>query len=507
MFELVGGIGHLNQHCVPLRVAGLDILLDTGQPHGRGAGAPDPPEAQAAGLAKDLPLLEMIRDFDPAPLSRPSPAEHRTIALVSVKNGAFRLEWMLLRQGGRQTYFRYEAASQRFSRMEVFNHLPPLRIAGDKICRGDTGEPVVFKGISLFYQKGPQGEDILSMVRRNLAADERLGLPSNLLRLSYYSHEVGPGDLPKFAELADYLSSQGCYLALTPHNVQVDAEGTYVASTRNGERVHPNYYLPGGRDLSVLSGLAGLLHMRTNVIYGIWNEPANTTWPEFSRTIAAASDGIYSHFHDPGTRPLLLVPGMDWSRDFREAMIPLAPGSYLVDVHEYPLRRRNNIYYRYRGMIGQAPVLISEMGGSVSADYRPQSLEDIGRMRRILFDVVNGPALLGSIHYCIWKGDDSPDGIREPGGGLSPRGRMVLAERAAFPTQYDFRLGRSLEPAGWRPPPSSILPYTALFWMSPWGVAGVLLLAGGLAVGAAWRRSRVQASALRPGPERSPAEL
>ena len=97
----------------------------------------------------------------------------------------------------------------------------------------------------------------------------------------------------------------------------------------------------------------------------------------------------------------------------------------------------------YESMINQVPILFSEMGGVISRDYRPQSGEDIARIRSILFDTVNAPEYSGAMHYCMWKGDDSPDGVRNAQGGLSARGSLVLEEKQRFPTQYDFLAGES----------------------------------------------------------------
>jgi hypothetical protein len=84
-------------------------------------------------------------------------------------------------------------------------------------------------------------------------------------------------------------------------------------------------------------------------------------------------------------------------------------------------------------------LLISEMGGTTAHAYATQSEGDVAHIHRVLWEVVNGPQVRGLVHYTTWKGDDSLDGVRDPKGGLSPRGRVFLEERQAFPSQSDFR--------------------------------------------------------------------
>ena len=340
-------------------------------------------------------------------------------------------------------YFRLAPGTHDPLPMGVYPHLPRLKISGAFVLRSDTSDRIIFKGLSLFHRKTakPRGNEVLALVRTNVEANERLGILSNLVRLSYFSHEVSDEDLAGFEEAAGYLSAKGIYLALTPHNVQIDSKGRYIPIPSWQRPPTGNYFLPDAMDARILGALARRLREFSHVIYGIWNEPANTTWDAFEGTLKAMSDGVLVNFPKGVPPPLLLVPGMNWSRDFRGAKIPLPKDSYLVDVHEYP-SLGGGIRHMYAPMILRVPMLFSEMGGAVSRDYHPQTQEDIARIRDILFEMVDAPEFRGAMHYCIWKGDDSPDGVRGADGELSARGRLVLEEKRRFPTHYDFLNGR-----------------------------------------------------------------
>jgi hypothetical protein len=278
----------------------------------------------------------------------------------------------------------------------------------------------------------------VARVRAELEANEGLGLVSNLVRLSYFSHELSPEDLAAFPVLARMLAERGVYLVITPHNYQINQQGEYTPSPIRGQLIPVNSFLPDATDTRILGALAQRLKGCDNVIFGLWNEPANTTWATLEQVLRTQSEAVLAHFPQGGRRPLLLVPGIEWSRDFRGARIPLPADTYLIDVHDYPDFWNQDSRFKYQSMIGRVPVLISEMGGVLSRNYQPQSETDLARIRSILFGLVNAPERSGSLHYCIWKGDDSPDGVRTPEGALTPRGLLAQEERRTFPTQTRF---------------------------------------------------------------------
>jgi len=373
-------------------------------------------------------------------VDRPETGPHRRVAFLEPLGDGFQVIFIFAGSPGGNLYFVMDPATGRLRPIEHYNLLPGLAVAGAHILRRDTGEPITFKGITLFYRKdrARAGRSLAAEVRFQVEADQRLGIAINLLRLSYFSHELTPEFLEDFENTARYLEAKGIYLVITPHNVQMDAHGDYVPSTLFRFFDRPNFFLPAAADSAGLELLYRRLRDFNNVLYGLWNEPSKTNWEDWSRTITVIADGIYRSFPPGRPRPLLVVPGINWSRDFRGARIPLARDAYLIDVHEYPLQLQDDISGMYSEMVGKVPILISEMGGGLARSYHPQSEADLTRIRRILFETVDAPGNTGTMHYTIWKGDDDPDGIRVPGEGLSPRGRLVLEEQHRFPTQYDF---------------------------------------------------------------------
>jgi hypothetical protein len=302
--------------------------------------------------------------------------------------------------------------------------LPRLIVDGALLERADTGEPVQLKGVALYAPERRPGESICAFVSRNLEANERLGIRSNLVRLSFDVYDLVPEDI---AGAADYLAGRGIYLVLTPHNV---VDGRWQE-------------LPNDRVVETMGRLAGALAEKSNVIYGLWNEPGEIApgraagWRDWSPWIQRIGGAILEQLqgHAP---PLFLVPGLRWARDLRGADIPLPASSYLVDVHDYRWTRGEDVRAWWTSMLGRVPVLISELAGYIPAqpDRVPyQSAEDIRYMRETLDTIVNNPLYRGMVHYTTWRGEDTGDGLRTADGRLTPRGALIREDLEKYPAR------------------------------------------------------------------------
>lgn len=306
--------------------------------------------------------------------------------------------------------------------------LPRLIVDGALVCRADTGEPVRLKGVALYAPERRAGESILAFVTRNLEANEGLGIHSNLVRLSFDVYDVTPEDV---AGVADYLAAKGAYLVLTPHNV---VDGCWRE-------------MPTERVVETMGRLAEVLAARVNVLYGLWNEPGEMApgrvagWRDWAPWIRRIGAAILEHF-DGGPPPLLLVPGLRWARDLRRAEIPLPAGSYLLDVHDYRWTRGENVRAWWTQVLGRVPVLISELAGYIPAQPERvpyQSAEDVRYMQETLDTFVNDPRYAGMVHYTVWRGEDSGDGLRTLDGRLTPRGELIRQDLEAHPVAEKTR--------------------------------------------------------------------
>jgi len=439
LFKIVGGIDRVNCRCAAIRLSGLKLIVDTGE------------ILDDKGNGNDKNLSILIKaitntqiDIFKTELSKQktSSGSEKYVYLKKIDN---RLTFVgILLCINNFVSLAPPSTKATGESLEYYNLLPKLIIRDEYIYREDLNEKIILKGISLLYNKlqGPPHETLLALAQANIEANEKLGLVSNVVRLSYFSKDITEPALKDFEELACYLASKGMYLIITPHNGQIDDRGQYVPANLYPRFKRSNFFLPDEQDGAILAAIARRLRGFNHIIFGLWNEPSRTTWPAFAPVIRKLANGIFEGIPDGQPRPLLMVPGLNWSRDFRNACIPLPKDSYLIDVHEYPLHATDDIGDLYASMIHKVPILFSEMGGVLAYSYHPQSPEDLERIRRILSGRVDAPENLGAMHYCIWKGDDAPDGVRDPRGGLSLRGRLILEEKRQFPTQYDFIKGR-----------------------------------------------------------------
>lgn len=289
---------------------------------------------------------------------------------------------------------------------------------------------MVFKGITLPINSDERiQEPIFTYVKQNVEANERLGLYSNFVRLSAWTKNLPSDYLSQLARVTDYLEQKGIYLVFTPHNDQ-----------RN--ETNDNRFLPNERDKQTVVDLATTLKEKPNVIIGLWNEPANTTWNKWS-DIVIDMYGRLKQVYQGAQMPLVMVPGIDWSSDFRGAKIPMPANSYVIDVHPYAVTSiggYRQVDGRWMHMIGQVPILITELSGIVPGDLSLvtlQSPEDISNMQRIL-DIVNAPENIGKIGYAPWRGDHYDEGVRElDDTRLRKRGELLKKDRTVYP-QTDF---------------------------------------------------------------------
>jgi hypothetical protein len=427
MFPLVGGVAHRNRYALDLSLGSIRMAVLQSQDLTRVKDHAALREAVSIQLDSNpdfkrvaLGLCarfgasgEFEGEFDPA-----------TLTLI-VEGGAVTAAFLDGSSGG----WRYISdSSGNLTIAQEPPLLPLLRAEGPFIIRSDTGEPVTFRGISLPINRKERGEaGIFEYVTRNVEANESLGLFSNFIRLSAWTKNWSRVETEELPGLARYLERKGMYLVFTPHNDE-----------RAGGK--GNRYLPNEKDKQTVLDVTAALKGRPNVLIGLWNEPARTDWTEWSRQIAEMHTRLMK-IHPPEAMPLLMVPGILWSRDFREANIPLPPNSYAIDVHPY-LIAENGLHRRVDEMwthqIGRLPVLITELSGICPADWDLVPLQgraDLENMQRTLA-LVNDPGNEGMIGYAVWRGDDSAEGVRVGGGAdcaLTPRGALLKEDRTLHP--------------------------------------------------------------------------
>lgn len=299
--------------------------------------------------------------------------------------------------------------------------IPELRVDGPYIRNAETGNPINFSGVSIFLSddgRYSQGMSIDEYVKFNVEANQRLGLKMNMVRLAFYSKDLTDKDISDFLKTADYLASKGILMVITPTND--------IRSKQND-----NYYLPNQLDKDISVKLASVLKDKANIIYGIWNEPSNTDWNNWSSIMRDIYNRISQQFQGSSKKPLFFVSGINWSRDFRGSNIPIPLGSYLIDVHKYPIladdqKSRIQMDDGFQSMIGNVPIIISESGDVYQkGGGGSQTSLDLEQVKAAL-DYQRKYS--GQIGVLVWRGEQSGDtgeGIRNKQGRLTQRGQLL----------------------------------------------------------------------------------
>ena len=271
--------------------------------------------------------------------------------------------------------------------------LPELRVNRPYIERADTSEKIQFAGGWLFTLERPTPEipTILDYVKYYVELNRSVGINMNIIRLGFDTREVLPelgvkgitkyvferhagaqpvtiSNVDDFEATARYLEEQGIYVIIHPSFVS----GEFLI-------------FPTEEVAEALNLLSSKLSYRRNVLFSLWNEVGGEhTWTEWTPWITKLSDPIYQNYHDQ-YKPIIVVGGTWWARDFRGADIPI--NNYAIDVHEYKV-------WDYEGgprykvdwwthMVGKVPVLITENGELSLKDDNPLN-EDFEYIRETL---------------------------------------------------------------------------------------------------------------------------
>lgn len=272
----------------------------------------------------------------------------------------------------------------------------------------ETGEPINYAGVSIFLNDGGRrstGLSISAYVKYCVEENVRAGIRMNMVRLSFYSKDITAPEFDEFSKAADYLTSKGIIMIVTPHNDQ-------------RSQTNDNYYLPNETDKQLMVNLARNLKTKNNVIFGLWNEPANTNWNTWSTVIQEMYTRMSDQLAESRRKPIFMVPGINWASDFRGSSIPIPIGQYVLDAHNYTHLSGEAGWTQ---MIGNVPIIVSEVGAVNPSNHLPTA-DDINVIQRTLQVQGQNP---GKVGVLIWRGEKGADGTMTRV-GLSQRGQALL---------------------------------------------------------------------------------
>lgn len=441
MFPYVGGINHINREVIDLKYEELKLACFTGVKLSNSDELQKHREEWAAILNAEPNLrfrLDSIRNEFGA-------GEDITVFLKKDENNTNIVKIFQIvhkKNGSASSVFDRYVPNQgniliKLSPVEIPNLLPELYVDGPYIKRTDTGEKIMLEGFAI-YTPEIRKESLLTNFIRNVETNEKLGIKSNLVRLSFDTIQINSTFLDDLVRVSNYAQSKGIYLYITPHRVHKSELG-----------------LPNEEVSTALKLIAERLNPKSNILYGLWNEPGShpngnfVTWPELKPWVYRLASEILSYFDSTEQKPIIVIPGTKWSKDFRSLPKEI-PFQYAIDVHDYPWVLSNTgphtiVRNWWTDKIGTIPIIISEMGDpgkyhfcKIEDDWQKEVTRDIDYITETL-KIINTPENQFFIHYTIWRGEESCDGFREwDNSTLRERGVLVKHDRENYPTQTDF---------------------------------------------------------------------
>ena len=414
MFQLVGAIDYKHHKVVDLSYNGLKVAVVTGEDLTQkdASGFDDEKNTQADQINSNINLkaqLDLVR-----PQLDQNNLDKYTIV---VENGA--IKWIVDQSSDIPFYQKFE--NNKLVEVEV-QLLPELRVNGPYIERADTGEKVQFAGGALvfipeaaFYPETLKPFDSLyEFVKYYVEMAKSNDINLNIVRLGYDTKDVQEKP-EEFEKTVRYLETQGIYVILDPHYA-------------NGEFL----LFPTEDILEGQRKLASILKTRRNLIFGLQNEIGATamktyTWSDWAPWITKISDAIYENYQDQnGYKPIILVAGPEWNRDFRNAKIPIS--NYAIDLHQY------KVWDSYEGgpmhevdwwsqMIGNVPIFITENGALQMPPDDPWA-EDLEFVENTLNTVSGHPFLIHYVLFMMSSGEGGNMFNQWKKGELTPKGLL-----------------------------------------------------------------------------------
>ena len=303
--------------------------------------------------------------------------------------------------------------------------LPRLYIDGPYVKRSDTRLPVWLKGVNVeeFRQRNPHTfTDLFYVQGLGIILGQKWGI--NLLRIAIDPETVA-ATLTDVDLLINFASENGMYVILAP-----------FASAVNPARDEEHLPVPDDLVAAAMGYLAGKFKDKTNVLYGIWNEPHPDSIPSINydqqwQVWMNAAIKTAQSIRDKNPNAILVVPGGNkWARDLTYYQAhPFPFDKVIYDVHDYYAYPG----YQYRRdmwtwAIGRYPLLIGEFGGDPTNPSDPKS---ISYMKETLAIVNQNPGL---VHYAMYAlTNDGVWGIFTHNWARMPKGNVLFEELGRYP--------------------------------------------------------------------------
>lgn len=198
--------------------------------------------------------------------------------------------------------------------------VPWLKTVGNKIVAANTDQEVILRGVNVLHSEWES----------DLGMDfERAGIPviadlwkGNVFLRGFASDPVNSGDV-KYLELLD------------EHVRLAEASHMYVIFSWRSHEIHGDQpAMPDDRAQRALAALAQRYRGKPNVMYALQVEPHDVTWDQLRPRFVQMVDAIRAA--SAPYKPIVMVPGSDWSRDLSGAITkPVARENVVYKTHPY----------------------------------------------------------------------------------------------------------------------------------------------------------------------------
>jgi len=303
--------------------------------------------------------------------------------------------------------------------------LPALYVDGPYIKQSNTKTPVWLKGVNIeeFRQRNPHTfSDLYNVQGLRIVSSEKWNV--NLIRVAVDPESV-ESTSHEIEKLITFAEENRMYIILTP-----------FASAVNPSRYEQRLTVPDDLVATAMGYLADKFKDRTNVLYGLWNEPHPDSIPSIGydqqwQTWMDAGIKVAKSIRSKNPKSILVVPGgTKWARDltfYKDHPFPF--DSIIYDIHDYsapPDYHYNREMWTWA--IGKYPLLVGELGGNPINPWDPAS---IGYMKETLGIVDQNPGL---VHYAMYVlSDDGIWGIFTRGLVKMPKGNLLLEDLSKYP--------------------------------------------------------------------------
>ncbi|MBM3283580.1 twin-arginine translocation signal domain-containing protein [Candidatus Gottesmanbacteria bacterium] len=296
---------------------------------------------------------------------------------------------------------------------EVPRPLPELYVDGPYLKRRNTGGPVLLKGVNMttFDWSWNPTVDTKKLIMKAKSWG------ANFVRLGIDVVTTPQLFMSNLDEVVDWCDAQGIYVYLNPFRIE-----NYPGSQQ------PD--LPNEQVLTFMRDVAARYKNKTNIIYGLYNEPGGVTWEEWWPWAINISTAI----RGSNPKAILAVPGTAWSRDFRYLQThPFPFDNVIYDVHDYSWPGQDIRPWWTWMVQNHLPIIVGEFGGGQpgNQDVCPyQSPCDIDYMRDTLAIVSGNP---NQLQYAAWQMEPVEGGLTLPSGELTNRGELIKSDLATYP--------------------------------------------------------------------------